>query len=110
VQNFFTWTLGRAPNVTESTYWNDQLRVAYAQGQASVKLPAIELGKTLVKAHRRHVTLWPMSLKMRRIPLSIKIQTTSTPRQHNSIGLSVLCMLVDQWLASLKLEDYHEET
>lgn len=50
VQNFFTWALMRNPNAVESTYWNDQLRVAYAQGQASVKLAALELGRTLFES------------------------------------------------------------
>jgi YD repeat-containing protein len=50
VQNFFTWTVARAPSASELTYWNDQLRVAYAQGQASVKLAAVEFGKTLFES------------------------------------------------------------
>jgi YD repeat-containing protein len=50
VQNFFTWTVSRAPGASELTYWNDQLRVAYAQGQASVKLAAVEFGKTLFES------------------------------------------------------------
>ena len=50
VQNFFTWTVSRAPSGSELTYWNDQLRVAYAQGQASVKLAAVEFGKTLFES------------------------------------------------------------
>jgi YD repeat-containing protein len=50
VQNFFTWTLLRSPSGSESTYWNDQLRVAYSQGQTSLKLAAIELGKTLFES------------------------------------------------------------
>jgi len=50
IGNFFSWTLGRAPNSNESTYWKDQLRVAYAQGQTSLKLAAVELGKTLFES------------------------------------------------------------
>src|ERR1700752_3666261 len=50
VQNFFNWAFSRAPSASELTYWNDQLRVAYAQGQASVKLVAVELGKTLFES------------------------------------------------------------
>ena len=50
VQNFFTWAVLRAPSASELTYWNDQLRVAYAQGQTSVKLAAVEFGKTLFES------------------------------------------------------------
>ncbi|HKS08334.1 MAG TPA: DUF4214 domain-containing protein, partial [Pyrinomonadaceae bacterium] len=50
VQNFFTWTVSRAPSASELTYWNDQLRVAYAQGQTSLKLAAVEFGKTLFES------------------------------------------------------------
>lgn len=50
ISNFFTWVLVRAPGGNEPTYWNDQLRVAYAQGQTSLKLAAIELGKTLFES------------------------------------------------------------
>jgi len=50
IQNFFTWTVSRAPNGDEATFWNDQLRVAYAQGQASLKLAAVALGKTLFES------------------------------------------------------------
>src|SRR6201991_1816735 len=50
VQNFFTWAVLRAPSASELTYWNDQLRVAYAQGQASLKLAAVEFGKTLFES------------------------------------------------------------
>lgn len=46
VQNFFTWAVLRAPSGSEATFWSDQLRVAYAQGQTSVKLAAVALGKT----------------------------------------------------------------
>src|SRR6185503_7654030 len=47
VQNFYLWALLRNPFSNETTYWYDQLRVAYGQGQTSLKLAAIELGKTL---------------------------------------------------------------
>jgi len=50
VQNFFTWTILRLPSSSEATFWNDQLRVAYAQGQTSVKLAAVALGKTLFES------------------------------------------------------------
>jgi len=50
VQNFFTWTELRSPNTNEATFWNDQMRVAYAQGQTSVKLAAVALGKTLFES------------------------------------------------------------
>ena len=50
VQNFFNWTLLRLPNSDEATFWNDQFRVAYAQGAASVKLAAVTLGKTLFES------------------------------------------------------------
>jgi len=50
VQNFFTWTISRAPSGSELTYWNDQLRVAYGQGQPSVKLVAVEFAKTLFES------------------------------------------------------------
>ena len=47
VQNFFSWALARSANSNETTYWFDQLRVGYGQGQESLKLAAIELGRTL---------------------------------------------------------------
>jgi len=50
VQNFFTWTVLRSPTGSEATFWNDQLRVAYVQGQTSVKLAAVALGKTLFES------------------------------------------------------------
>lgn len=49
-QNFFTWALVRNPTTAEATYWHDQLRVGYAQGQGSLKLAAIELGRTLFES------------------------------------------------------------
>ena len=50
VQNFFTWALSRNPTSSETTYWYDQLRVAYGQGQTSLKAAAIELGRTLFES------------------------------------------------------------
>ncbi|HKP84179.1 MAG TPA: DUF4214 domain-containing protein [Pyrinomonadaceae bacterium] len=50
VQNFFSMALLRAPGSTEATFWHDQLRVAYVQGQTSVKLAAVALGKTLFES------------------------------------------------------------
>ena len=50
IQNFFTWTVSRAPSGTEPAFWNDQFRVAYGQGQTSLKLAAVELGKTLFES------------------------------------------------------------
>jgi YD repeat-containing protein len=50
VSNFFNWALLRTPSGNEPTFWNDQLRVAYAQSQTSLKLAAIELGKTLFES------------------------------------------------------------
>lgn len=50
IANFFNWAVVRTPTGSEPTYWNDQLRVAYAQGQTSLKLAAVELGKTLFES------------------------------------------------------------
>src|SRR5215216_6241585 len=50
VQNFFTWAVLRAPYANEVTFWNDQFRVAYAQGQTSVTLCGLALGKTLFES------------------------------------------------------------
>ena len=50
VQNFFSWALVRNPNASETTYWYDHLRVAYGQGSGSVKLAAIEFGRTLFES------------------------------------------------------------
>ena len=50
VQNFFTWALLRSPSPNETTHWYDQLRIAYVQGQTSLKLAAIELGRTLFES------------------------------------------------------------
>ncbi len=52
IQNFFSWALLHAPNsnTNEPTYWNDQFRVAYTQGQTALRLAAIELGKTMFES------------------------------------------------------------
>ncbi|HEX6717738.1 MAG TPA: DUF4214 domain-containing protein [Pyrinomonadaceae bacterium] len=50
VWSFFYWTVQRTPQTSEQSYWNDQLRVAYTQGQTSLKLAIIELGKTLFES------------------------------------------------------------
>ena len=50
VQNFFSLVLLRSANPDETLFWNNQLRVAYNQGQTSLKLAAVELGKTLFES------------------------------------------------------------
>ncbi|HEV8167806.1 MAG TPA: DUF4214 domain-containing protein, partial [Pyrinomonadaceae bacterium] len=50
IQSFFTWIVSRAPSGAEPAFWNDQFRVAYAQGPTSLKLAAVELGKTLFES------------------------------------------------------------
>ena len=50
VQNFFTWAMARSANSNETIYWFDQMRVGYGQGQESLKLAAIELGRTLFES------------------------------------------------------------
>jgi YD repeat-containing protein len=50
VSNFFTYALVRSPASDETTYWYDQLRVAYANGATSLKLAGIELGRTLFES------------------------------------------------------------
>ncbi|HEX6717028.1 MAG TPA: DUF4214 domain-containing protein, partial [Pyrinomonadaceae bacterium] len=50
VQNFFTWALARNPTSAETSYWYDQLRAAYGQGQSSLKLAAIEFGRSLFES------------------------------------------------------------
>lgn len=50
VQNFFSWTVARNPFSDENTYWYDQLRVGYGQGQEALKLAAIEFGRTLFES------------------------------------------------------------
>jgi len=49
-RNFFTWALARAAGGDEPVFWNDQFRVAYAQGQSSLKFAAVALGKTLFES------------------------------------------------------------
>jgi YD repeat-containing protein len=50
VDNFFDLTVVRDPASTETTYWHDQLRIAHAQGPGSLKLAAMELGRTLFES------------------------------------------------------------
>ncbi len=53
VQNFFQYSLGRQPytsNPNELGYWDDILRVAYANGNGSIVIAARELGKTLFES------------------------------------------------------------
>ena len=50
IQNFFSLALLRSATSDETLFWNDQLRAAYNQGQTSLKLAAIELGKTLFES------------------------------------------------------------
>jgi len=42
VQNFFNIALARSPASDETTYWYDQLRVAYSNGSTPLKLASIE--------------------------------------------------------------------
>src|SRR6185436_15951777 len=50
IQNFFSLVLPRTPTLDETLYWNYLLRAGYAQNQTSLKLAAIELGKTLFES------------------------------------------------------------
>jgi hypothetical protein len=50
IQNFFSVALVRSPVSDEPLFWNNQLRAAYNQGQTSLKLAAVELGKTLFES------------------------------------------------------------
>ena len=50
IQTFFSWALVRTPYANETTYWNDILRSAYANGQSSMIMAARELGKTLFES------------------------------------------------------------
>lgn len=50
ITTFFSGALLRSPAGDEPTFWKDQLRVAYAQGSTSLKLAAVELGKTLFES------------------------------------------------------------
>jgi len=50
IQNFFSLVLPRTPTYDETLYWNYLLRAGYNQNQTSLKLAAIELGKTLFES------------------------------------------------------------
>ena len=50
IQNFFSVALLRSATAEETLFWNNQFRVAYSQSQTSLKLAAIELGKTLFES------------------------------------------------------------
>lgn len=50
IQNFFSLVLLRSTSYDEGLFWNYQLRAAYNQGQTSLKLAAVELGKTLFES------------------------------------------------------------
>jgi YD repeat-containing protein len=50
IQNFFSLALLRGATYDETLFWNYQLRAAYNQGQTSLKLAAVELGKTLFES------------------------------------------------------------
>jgi YD repeat-containing protein len=50
ITNFFTYAVLRSPGGDEPTFWRDQLRVAHGQGSTSLKLAAVELGKTLFES------------------------------------------------------------
>src|SRR6185503_9500331 len=50
IQNFFSLALLRSATPDETLFWNNQFRVAYSQSQTSLKLAAIELGKTLFES------------------------------------------------------------
>ncbi|HEY6806783.1 MAG TPA: DUF4214 domain-containing protein [Pyrinomonadaceae bacterium] len=53
IDNFYTCTLPLylpTPMANEKAYWRNQLRVGYQHGQGSLRLAAIELGKTLFES------------------------------------------------------------
>ena len=50
VDNFFDVAVLRDATSAETTYWHDQLRVAHGQGSASLKLAAVDLGRTLFES------------------------------------------------------------
>jgi YD repeat-containing protein len=50
IQNFFSLALLRSPNPDETLYWNNLLRAGYNQNQTSLKLAAIEFGRTLFES------------------------------------------------------------
>jgi YD repeat-containing protein len=49
-QNFLQLSLARAPNGTESSYWTDIMRAAYAQGQTSMLYAVREFGMTVFES------------------------------------------------------------
>lgn len=50
IQNFFSLALLRSATSDETLYWNYLLRAGYNQNQTSLKLAAIELGRTLFES------------------------------------------------------------
>lgn len=50
IQNFFNLALLRGTTYEETLFWNYQMRAAYNQSQTSLKLAAIELGKTVFES------------------------------------------------------------
>jgi hypothetical protein len=53
IDNFYTYALPSYPSTplaNEKAYWRDQLRVGYNHSQDSLKLAAIEMGKTLFES------------------------------------------------------------
>jgi hypothetical protein len=50
IQNFFSLALLRSPTADETLYWNNLLRAGYNQSQTSLKLAAIEFGRTLFES------------------------------------------------------------
>ncbi len=50
IQNFFSLALLRSPTADETLYWNNLLRAGYNQNQTSLKLAAIEFGRTLFES------------------------------------------------------------
>src|SRR6185436_999777 len=50
IQNFFSLALLRSPIPDETNYWNYLLRAGYNQNQTSLKLAAIEFGRTLFES------------------------------------------------------------
>jgi YD repeat-containing protein len=50
IQNFFSLALLRSPNPDETLHWNYLLRAGYNQNQTSLKLAAIEFGRTLFES------------------------------------------------------------
>jgi YD repeat-containing protein len=50
IQNFFSLALLRSATAEETLYWNYFLRAGYNQSQTSLKLAALELGRTLFES------------------------------------------------------------